>query len=178
MGKGNAMSESNEPTPQPAIADAAGGSSAAKNSSADDLTESSSFAIEGTSPTQRRGPWLSSWAAIKYVLDLGKRNDIQFRASDRITTYLLMGAGSCWIALMMCPIAIVPLAVACDILFVAAVVYYIANRLGIITTLTPRTAALITELICGIGMLMILTVMNFNALFAFIESVSKPGGLH
>jgi hypothetical protein len=166
------MSESNEPTPQPASADDAGSSAAAE------LAGSSSSITEGASPTQRRGPWMSSWAAVTYVLDLGKRNDIQFRASDRITTYLLMGAGCCWVALMMCPVAIVPLAVACDILFVAAVIYYIANRLGIITTLPPRTAALITELICGIGMLMILTVMNFNALFAYIESISRPGGLH
>jgi uncharacterized membrane protein len=166
------MSESNEPTPQPAIADDAGGSSAAE------LAGSTSAITDGTSTTQRRNPWQSSGAAIKYVIDLGQRKDIQFRSTDRVTTYLLMAAGFCWVALMMCPFAIVPLAVACDALFVAAVIYYIANRLGIITTLPPRTAALITELICGIGMLMILTVMNFNALFAFIESISKPGGLH
>lgn len=170
------MSESNEPTP--AAAEAAGSSSPVVNSSADEPGTTSSVTDGTTTTIPRRGPWQSSLAAIKYVIDLGKRNDIQFRASDRITTYLLIAAGSCWVALMLFPVAIVPLAVTCDILFVAAVINYIANRLGIITTLPPRTAALITELICGVGMLMILTVMNCNALFAFIESIAKQGGMH
>jgi len=126
---------------------------------------------------QRRSPWVSSLAAIKYILQLGKRNDIQFRASDKITTYLVAAAIFCWIGLILCPVAIMPLAVGCDILLVAALVNYVANRLGILTTLPPRTAALVTELMCGICMITILTVMNFNALFGALESMATQAGM-
>lgn len=123
--------------------------------------------------SQRRSRWLSSWAALKYINSLYKTDEVKVRESDKTTNLLLSLAILGIAVLIFCPIALArgPLALVCDLLFAATVISYIANRLGILSTLSPRQAVLVWEVCIGMAIFAVLIAVNMSCLTDMFRAV-------
>lgn len=107
---------------------------------------------------RRRSRWHSAAAAIKYLNGLPRK---EFRDTDRTTNILLIASLVVLAALVFTPLDATrfPLAMACILLFGTTIVFFVANRFGIIGTLTPRQAVLVWDLLVGVSLLIVFSVM-------------------
>jgi hypothetical protein len=99
--------------------------------------------------TERRSRFASSLAALSYVTSLSREDEVKLRDSDRATTIMLA---------LVCGLTIVSffikalvtqrinLLFLCDVLFGAALVLYLTNRFGIVSTMPSRQALLTWQL--------------------------------
>jgi hypothetical protein len=120
---------------------------------------------------QRRSRWYSSLAALKYVSSLSKDDDVRVRDSDRATSiFLLISAILTVLSLLVPPLAPhrLALVLVCDALVGLMLVFYVANRFGILNTLTPRQALLSWQLMMGAAFLGIFTTINLAVAIALI----------
>lgn len=100
----------------------------------------------------RRSRWLSAAAALRYVSSVQKDNELKVRDSDKATAIALLLC--CFMALLC---LIVPQLEDYKVLFVlvsgilvgVALLMYVANRFGIVTTFQPRQALLTWQLMLG-----------------------------
>ena len=127
--------------------------------------------IQIHSVINRRSRWLSSIAALKYVGSISKDDDIKVRDSDRATAIAL---------LVMCVVALSSLLVPqleshrvdfvliADVLVGLALVMYVANRFGIVTTFAPRQALLTWQLMLGSSLLGIFATINLALFLAYL----------
>jgi hypothetical protein len=145
-----------------------------------------SYSNPGGGIVQRRSRWYSSLAALRYVNSLSKDDDVRVRDSDRATSIsLLIGAIFTVISLIVPQLAPhrVPLVLACDALVGVMLLFYVANRFGILNTLSPRQALLTWQLLMGATFLGIFMTINFALIIALevsrnaIQSplVTQPG---
>jgi len=119
---------------------------------------------------KRRASWTSSYAAIKYVSSIPRK---RFRYSDKVTDIL---AG---VLILLCTLLIfvpidllkLPLTLLCDVLFTLTIVFYIMNRLGILTTLSERQAVLVWDMVLGAFLLGILAIINLSLFVNFIRQI-------
>lgn len=112
---------------------------------------------------KRRSRWQSSLAALRYINSVSQDNEVKVRDSDRATSLTL---------LIVCVIALVSLVApflapwrigfvgASDVLVGVGLLMYVANRFGIVTTLTPRQALLTWQLMLGSSLLGIFMAIN------------------
>jgi hypothetical protein len=142
-----------------------------------------SYSNPGGGIVQRRSRWYSSLAALRYVNSLSKDDDVRVRDSDRATSIsLLIGAIFTVISLIVPQLAPhrVPLVLACDALVGVMLLFYVANRFGILNTLSPRQALLTWQLLIGATFLGIFMTINFALIIALevshnaIQSPSAP----
>ncbi len=127
-------------------------------------------------PKERRSRWESSFVALRYLSGIGRDTQIKVRESDRATSFsLLIVAIVTMVSLFVPGLAeyrFNMLAV-CDLLAGVSVVFYIANRFGILATLPPRAALLCWQLMLGtwfIGMYVTINVV----LIGFINQHLPP----
>lgn len=135
------------------------------------------YANPGGGIVQRRSRWYSSLAALRYINSLSKDDDVRVRDSDRATSIsLLIGAIFTVVSLIVPQLAPhrVPLVLACDALVGVMLLFYVANRFGILNTLSPRQALLTWQLLMGATFLGIFLTINFALLVAL--EVSNAGG--
>jgi hypothetical protein len=128
-----------------------------------------SYSNPGGGIVQRRSRWYSSLAALRYVNSLSKDDDVRVRDSDRATSIsLLIGAIFTVISLIVPQLAPhrVPLVLACDALVGVMLLFYVANRFGILNTLSPRQALLTWQLLMGATFLGIFMTINFALIIA------------
>ena len=94
-------------------------------------------------PKERRSRWESSFVALRYLSGIGKDAQLKVRDSDRATSVMLLVIGILTLASIFIPtlaeLRFNFLAV-CDLLAGVCIVFYIANRFGILSTLPPRAA--------------------------------------
>jgi hypothetical protein len=124
---------------------------------------------------QRRSRWLSSLAALEYVSNVSRDNEIRVRDSDRATAFAL---------LIMCFAALVsllipqlenhrlPFVIIADLLVGVALLMYVANRFGILTTFQPRQALLTWQLMLGSSLLGIFLTINLALMLALLVQYS------
>ena len=125
----------------------------------------------GTGLQQRRSRWYSSLAALRYVSSLSKDDEIKVRDSDRATSiFLLISSVLTILSLVFRPLAAhrLPLVLVCDALVGVMLVFYVANRFGILNTLTPRQALLTWQLMMGASFLGIFATINLAVLIAMV----------
>jgi hypothetical protein len=125
---------------------------------------------------QRRSRWYSSLAALRYVNSLSKDDDVRVRDSDRATSiFLLISAILTVVSLVVPQLAPhrVPLVLVCDALVGVMLVFYVANRFGILNTLSPRQALLTWQLLMGASFLGIFMTINFALVIALVVSHSS-----
>lgn len=131
---------------------------------------------------KRRSRWQSSLAALRYVGSIASDDEVKLRESDRSTSLWLLivcffaflsivlpymvpsdqaGLGSFvgWMTTQR-----VPLTLGADALIGALLLFYVANRFGIVTTLTPRQALLSWQLMLGSSLLGIFLTLNLALL--------------
>jgi glucan phosphoethanolaminetransferase (alkaline phosphatase superfamily) len=119
----------------------------------------------------RRSRWLSSMAALRYVNSVSRDDEIKVRDSDRATAIALL---VCCFAALAC--LLIPqlekhrinFVVAADLLVGLALLMYVANRFGIVTTFQPRQALLTWQLMLGSSLLGIFLTINLALLLALL----------
>ncbi len=135
--------------------------------------------VTGGGFAQRRSRWQSSFAALKYVTALANDNEIKIRDTDRATSIALLIVSILTVLSLIvrpfAPYSINLLAVV-DLLAGASLSFYLANRFGILTTLPPRQALLIWQLVLGsifIGMFVAINI-GVAAAFVFASMTAIP----
>jgi hypothetical protein len=125
----------------------------------------------------RRSRWLSSFAALRYVSTVAKDHEIKVRDSDRATALALL---FCLAAALAC-LAVPQLeahrldfVLAADLLVGLAILMYVANRFGIVTTFLPRQALLTWQLMLGSSLLGIFLTINLALILAALVSSRPP----
>jgi hypothetical protein len=145
-------------------------------------TKSSSEPAESAGLVQRRSRWYSSLAALRYVSSLSKDDDVRVRDSDRATAIaLLISSILTVLSLVFKPFAAhrLALVLACDALVGLMLLFYVANRFGILNTLTPRQALLSWQLMMGAGFIGIFTTINLAVVIALvIAHTAVPLDMH
>lgn len=119
----------------------------------------------------RRSRWESSFAALRYINSLGREEEVKVRDSDRATTiFLLLASILTVLSLVIKPFAGMRLhfVLVCDALVGVMLVFYLANRFGIINTLTPRQALLTWQLIMGSAFLGIFMTINLAVVIGLL----------
>jgi hypothetical protein len=127
-------------------------------------------------PKERRSRWESSFVALRYLSGIGRDTQIKVRDSDRATSFgMLIVAILTMISLFIPALADYRfnLLAVCDLLAGVSIVFYLANRFGILSTLPPRAALLCWQLMLGawfIGMYVTINVV----LLGFINQHLPP----
>lgn len=119
----------------------------------------------------RRSRWESSFAAVRYINSLGRDEEVKVRDSDRATTiFLLLASILTVLSLVIKPFAGMRLqfVLICDVLVGVMLVFYLANRFGIINTLTPRQALLTWQLIVGSAFFGIFMTINLAVVIGML----------
>jgi glucan phosphoethanolaminetransferase (alkaline phosphatase superfamily) len=119
----------------------------------------------------RRSRWLSALAALKYCKNVSRDNEIKVRDSDRATAIALF---ICCLAALLC--LMIPaleahrmtFVIAADLLVGLALLMYVANRFGIVTTFQPRQALLTWQLMLGSSLLGIFLTINLALVLALV----------
>lgn len=138
------------------------------------------YSNPGGGIVQRRSRWYSSLAALRYVNSLSKDDDVKVRDSDRATSISLLIGAICTIVSLVVPQLAphrVPLVLACDALVGVMLLFYVANRFGILNTLSPRQALLTWQLLMGATFLGIFMTINFALIIALEvshTSIDRP----
>lgn len=153
-------------------ADTSTGANAADNSGASRETDEA-VRMAAESVINRRSRWISSLAALRYVSSVSNDNEIKVRDSDRATT----------IALLVCCVAalsslVIPqleqhrhaFVLAADVLVGLALLMYVSNRFGIVTTFAPRQALLTWQLMLGSSLLGIFLTINLALIIVWAIS--------
>jgi hypothetical protein len=128
-------------------------------------------APQGGSVINRRSRWISALSALRYVNSVSRDEEIKVRDSDKATSIALL---VCCIAALAC--LVVPeleayragFVVACDLLVGLALLVYVANRFGVVTTFQPRQALLTWQLMLGSSLLGIFMTVNLALLLAVV----------
>jgi len=119
----------------------------------------------------RRSRWESSFAAVRYINSLGRDEEVKVRDSDRATTiFLLLASILTVLSLVIKPFAGMRLqfVLICDVLVGVMLIFYLANRFGIINTLTPRQALLTWQLIMGSAFFGIFMTINLAVVIGML----------
>ena len=135
----------------------------------DDLKDKAEAPKSGIA--MRRSRWESSFAAVRYINSLGRDEEVKVRDSDRATTiFLLLASILTVLSLVIKPFAGMRLqfVLICDVLVGVMLIFYLANRFGIINTLTPRQALLTWQLIVGSAFFGIFMTINLAVVIGML----------
>ena len=135
-------------------------------------------------PKERRSRWESSFVALRYLSGIGRDTQIKVRDSDRATSFsLLIVAFLTLVSLFVPGLADFRfnLLAVCDLLAGVSVIFYIANRFGILSTLPPRAALLCWQLMLGawfIGMYVTINVVLIGFINQHLPQVPDTQPVH
>jgi hypothetical protein len=122
---------------------------------------------------KRRSSWESSLAAIAYINELARQPELKMRQSDRVTALSLFLAT---LATILCLLLHklnglgFQLMVLCDFFLGISLIIYVCNRLGILTALPPRQAALTWQLIQAFAFVGVFITVNLALILSLILS--------
>jgi hypothetical protein len=135
-------------------------------------------------PKERRSRWESSFVALRYLSGIGRDTQIKVRDSDRATSFGLLIVAVLTMVSMFVPALAdfrFNLLAVCDVLAGVSVVFYIANRFGILSTLPPRAALLCWQLMLGtwfIGMYVTINVVLIGFINQHLPAVPDTQPVH
>ncbi len=122
---------------------------------------------------QRRNSWESSMAAVSYVLELSRKPELKIRQSDQVTAFsVFLATLATILCLVMHKIGGVSLQLMLlsDIFLGVALVIYVCHRLGILTALPPRQAALTWQLLQAFAFVGVFITVNLALILSFVLS--------
>jgi hypothetical protein len=115
--------------------------------------------------------------SFRYVNSISQDEAVKVRDSDRATSIWLMIVSIFTVlAMLFEPLAPhrMPLLVACDVLIGISILYYIANRFGIIGTFNPRQALLAWQLMMGATFFGIFLTINLALILGLVVVATAP----
>ncbi|MFN8657810.1 MAG: hypothetical protein U0105_15835 [Candidatus Obscuribacterales bacterium] len=125
----------------------------------------------------RRSRWRSSLAALRYVSSVSRDNEVAVRDSDKATAIALLICCTIALGTLLVPQLEnlrVNVVLAADVLVGLALLMYVANRFGIVTTFHPRQALLTWQLMLGSSLLGIFLTINLALIIAAIIAHQRP----
>ncbi len=131
--------------------------------------------------SQRRGNWTTTLAAISYINSFGKNSEFKTRQSDRLTSLTLYLTS---IAMIICLVFhklsgfSFQLTVLCDLILGISLIFYVSHRLGILTTLPPRQAALVWQLLKAFVFIGIFITVNLDLIIFLALSFVSSNPTH
>jgi hypothetical protein len=152
---------------------------------ASEAGEKEALKISTDDMVKRRSRWQSSLAALRYVSSVSQDSEVKVRDSDKATGMALLVVCLATFVLLLFPLMSstwpqlaplepvmvsqqLPFLFICDILVGAVLLFYVANRFGIVTTLTPRQAVLTWQLMLGTALLGIHMAINLAILIGVV----------
>ncbi len=136
--------------------------------------------VVGGGISQRRSRWHSSLTAFRYVNSLSRDDEVKVRDTDRATSVaLLVVSVLAVLSMVIRPFAThrLDLLLVCDLLVGASLMFYVANRFGILSTLPPRQALLTWQLMMGAGFVGVFTTINLAVIIALVVANLTPGDI-
>ena len=127
------------------------------------VSEAQSPGVVDSSVINRRTRWNSSLAALRYVSNVQKDEEIKVRDSDKATAISLLFCCAGALVCLLVPgleVHRVTFVLAADGLVGLSLLMYVANRFGIVTTFLPRQALLTWQLMLGSSLLGIFVTIN------------------
>lgn len=122
-------------------------------------------------PHARSSVWHSLSETFQYLWQARNDKSIVIRDQDRISMYLVTFAFGFAVLFMIAPIVSpqfralsFSLTVVADILYMAALMWFVFSRFGILRTMTKRDAWICWQLMVGTGILSVLMAANLGAL--------------
>jgi cyanate permease len=123
----------------------------------------------------RRNRWVSSLAALHYINKVSKDKEVFTRDSDRVTAIALIVACVAALACLFVP-QIEHYRRSCvlvaDSVMGLALLSYVVNRFGIVTTFQPRQALLTWQLMIGTGLIGVFISINLALFIAELISTT------
>jgi hypothetical protein len=126
----------------------------------------------------RRPRVISSIAAFQYISGLSKDEDVRIRDSDRTTGLLLFLSAALTVTTLFLPQLAdhrLLFVIGCDFLVGIMLALYMFNRFGILSTLKPRHALLVWQLIMAAAFIGMFIAVNVGIVIAFYVMSS---GIH
>lgn len=112
--------------------------------------------------TSRASRWSTSGEAIKHINAAFASTKLKTRLADRVTLALLGVSAVMAIAIVLLPQFAAITAIACDVFFALTIIFFITQRLGIITTFDTKQTVFATELMFGFLIAGIFIVINLT----------------
>ena len=129
--------------------------------------------LDKTMP-QRRSPWQASLAAINYINEIKKQPEFKVRQTDKITAIsLLLSAMATLLCLMLRRLSGLSFVftIVSDISLGICLFIYVSHRLGVITVLSTRQAALVWQLLKAFTFVGFFITINLALLLSLIFSL-------
>lgn len=126
---------------------------------------------------KRRKLFRACLDSFRYVNSISQDEAVKVRDSDRATSIWLMIVSIFTVlAMLFEPLAPhrMPLLIACDVLIGISILYYIANRFGIIGTFNPRQALLAWQLMMGATFFGIFLTINLALVLGLVAALMGP----
>lgn len=120
---------------------------------------------------KRRSRWQSSLAALRYIDGITKDHEVKLRDTDRATSLaLLVVCVFACISMFVPQLSShrIPLVGAADVLLGLTLLTHVANRFGILTTLTPRQAVLVWQLMMGSSLIGVFMAINLGIIICLV----------
>ncbi len=120
---------------------------------------------------KRRSRWQSSLAALRYIDGITKDHEVKLRDTDRATSLaLLVVCVFACISMFVPQLSShrIPLVGAADVLLGLTLLTHVANRFGILTTLTPRQAVLVWQLMMGSSLIGVFMAINLGIVICLV----------
>ncbi len=125
---------------------------------------------------KRRSRWQSSLAAMRYIDGISKDHEVKLRDTDRATSLaLLVVCVFACLSMFLPQLSAhrLPLVGAADVLLGMTLMTHVANRFGIVTTLTPRQAVLVWQLMMGASLLGVFMAINLGIVICLVIAKSQ-----
>ena len=136
---------------------------------------------EGEGRAQRRSRFVASSAALKQISAALSNKELKTRKTDKVTNLLALGSVVVATTLFLFPSQTAPIIIVCDCLIGLAILFYVAQRLGIFVTFNDRQTLLTAELLFGTmlaaGFIFSNVIAMLMLLRQMISSFSHPTGL-
>lgn len=128
-------------------------------------------AVVSSGIEKRRSRWHTSYLAIQHISASVMDPQVKVRQADRVTSYMLVCCLLFGVLYILFPEYDSSIEVIGSVFAGVALVFYISQRLGILTICTPRQTVLLTELMLGTLLLGIYIAANYFAFADFVKSL-------
>jgi|694.fasta_scaffold153472_2 hypothetical protein len=112
--------------------------------------------------TSRSSRWSTSAEALQHIGKAFSNTKLKVRMADKVTLGLLLASTLMAVAVVLFPQFANMTAIVCDVFFALTIIFFIAQRLGIVTTFDAKQTVFATELMFGFLIAGIFIVINLT----------------
>ncbi len=114
--------------------------------------------------TSRSSRWSTSAEALQHIARAFSSTKLKVRMADKVTLGLLLASTLMAVVVVLFPQFASASAVICDGFFALTIIFFIAQRLGIVTTFDTKQTVFATELMFGFLIAGIFIVINLTVM--------------